>query len=124
MGETQESLARKLDVSLQTVALWETRRPPQGLALLQLATIAKDHRHDDLAEWFVKAAHLSLDAQARLRIEIQVKAWKDLFRALEEIRREARSIGPLDTGRRILRAAEKLDQSAKEAQKWAMRNRR
>jgi transcriptional regulator with XRE-family HTH domain len=41
IGYSQTELAGRLDVSLGTVARWETSNPPQGEVLLKLADIAK-----------------------------------------------------------------------------------
>src|SRR4051794_39269066 len=43
LGESQQAFSNRLGVAIQTVARWETHRPPSGEILLVLAQLASQH---------------------------------------------------------------------------------
>jgi transcriptional regulator with XRE-family HTH domain len=52
-GMTQQQLAVEMGLSIVTVTRWETSRPPQGIYLLHLASIAKKLKRPDLQRIFM-----------------------------------------------------------------------
>lgn len=51
-GETQEAFGAQFGVTVRTVARWETVRPPRGIVLMQLASIADAAKESKLASAF------------------------------------------------------------------------
>jgi transcriptional regulator with XRE-family HTH domain len=124
LGETQESLARRLNVSLQTVALWETRRPPQGIVLLRLSSLAEEYQHTDLAQIF-EAAVDNETRQVRDDLRLERQRWERILRGLAEIREEAERLRDDPRVRdRIQEIAESLVGIALAAREWSWRNQR
>lgn len=123
--ETQESLARRLNVSLQTVALWETRRPPQGIVLLRLSSLAEEYQHTDLAQIF-EAAVDNETRQVRDDLRLERQRWERILRGLAEIRDEAERLRDVDPRLRdrIQEIAESLLGIALAAREWSWRNQR
>ena len=125
LGETQESLARRLNVSLQTVALWETRRPPQGIVLLRLSSLAEEYQHRDLAQIFEEAVD-NETRQVRDDLRLEQKRWERILSGLVEIQDAALELenGAPAVGERILIIAQNLLRVAREAREWSWRNQR
>ena len=125
LGETQESLARRLNVSLQTVALWETRRPPQGIVLLRLSSLAEEYQHADLAQIF-EAAVDNETRQVRDDLRLERQRWERILRGLVEIQEEAERLRSVDPRLRdrIQEIAESLVGVALAAREWSWRNQR
>jgi transcriptional regulator with XRE-family HTH domain len=125
LGETQESLARRLNVSLQTVALWETKRPPMGIVLLRLSSLAEKYLYMDLAQIFEEAVE-DEPRQVRDDLRLEQKRWDRILFGLIDIQNEAErlsSIAPA-AATRIRLIAEDLAGLALEAQEWSWRNQR
>jgi transcriptional regulator with XRE-family HTH domain len=86
LGRSQESLARGLHVSLQTVALWETKREPPSKALLQLSYLARRNHHLDLAQIFEETGVRAMHEEERERHQEEVQRWSDIEAALIELK--------------------------------------
>jgi transcriptional regulator with XRE-family HTH domain len=125
LGETQESLARRLNVSLQTVALWETKRPPQGIVLLRLSSLAAEHQHADLAQIFEGAVD-NETRQVRDDLRLEQSRWERILRGLAEIKYESELLRSVDPRLRdrIQDIADNLIRVALEAREWSWRNQR
>jgi transcriptional regulator with XRE-family HTH domain len=117
-GFTQEGLARKLSVSLQTVALWETKRPPSGIMLARLATLAAEHRYKDLKQIFENAL-AELPPAVVAEVNRERERWKRIFRWVDDIE-EAAEEDP-DSIRSL---CDMLRDDLEEAQASAWRNQR
>jgi transcriptional regulator with XRE-family HTH domain len=123
LGETQESLARRLNVSLQTVALWETKRPPQGIVLLLLFGLAEKHQHADLAKIFNEAVE-NEPPVVRDGLHVEQRRWETILLGLNEIQSEVAqldSVAPL-SAMRIRQIASHIGTLALEARSWSWRN--
>src|SRR5262245_4068820 len=60
LGETQQQFAVRLGVALTSVARWETTYPPRAERIEQLAVLAEENGHPDIAKRFRKAfRHIS-----------------------------------------------------------------
>ena len=125
LGETQESLARRLNVSLQTVALWETKRPPQGIVLALLSRLAEQHQHADLAQIFLGAVE-NEPRLVRDDLRVEQRRWEMILNGLKEIQDEAtqlNSVAPA-AAMRLRQIAEGVESLALEARAWSWRNQR
>jgi transcriptional regulator with XRE-family HTH domain len=131
MGESQESMARLLGVSLRTVATWETSSKPRGIMLVRLARLAGFHGSAELHGIFLDG--LSSE-QRRLRESV----FKEMERA-DEISKAVRELHvfishchadeDVPARRRkeaetVLKSIEILKQKIAESQEWAWRNSR
>ena len=115
LGQTQESLARCLGVSLQTVALWETKRPPGGFALLRLCKLAKED--PDLLKIFADAVERG-NRRTVQRMREDEACWNGLYTLLESIRQDPAA------GERIQQLARAAQESVNEVQDRSWRNQR
>src|SRR5215831_8894120 len=84
LDHTQESLARSLNVSLQTVALWETKRPPTGIVLTRLEQLALRYDYADLAEVFDHALQAG-PRRSREDIAVERARWEEIDLSLGEL---------------------------------------
>jgi transcriptional regulator with XRE-family HTH domain len=129
LEDTQESMSRRLDVSMHSIAIWETKRAPAGVMLLRLSKLAEEHRHADLAKIFADAVENEkrLDYEDLLR---EARRWTDLFNKLAEIQKEANKLyrddrpDPFTTAHRILNLTNEMETLAHDAQAWSWRNQR
>lgn len=150
LGETQESLARRLHVSLQTVALWETKRAPKGIILFRLSKLAEGHQYADLAKIFADAVEQE-NRLTREDLRREDERWFKLWVGLNKIgwiaveliqgKGPAKLIPPpgqplprtteedrkqyeIAIGKDIQRLVVEVRQLAEEAQAWSWRNQR
>ena len=125
LGETQESLARRLTVSLQTVALWETKRPPRGIVLLLLSGLAEHHQHADLAKIFAEAV-ANEPRLVRDELRVEQRRWETILSGLMEIQDEATQLNSVAPAAavRIRQIAEGIHMLAMEARSWSWRHQR
>jgi transcriptional regulator with XRE-family HTH domain len=106
-GISQEALARVLRVALQTVTLWETKRPPSGLILLRLSEMAGDYGFADLKEVFEEAiASLPPAVVAEIRKEREL--WEDVESLVDGL--EHYKPGSSDYQKRIAEIGELLSE--------------
>ncbi len=63
LGETQQVFSGTMDVSLNTIARWETNRRPGGKWLMKLAAVARQAKRKDLARHFEAALSEALAEQ-------------------------------------------------------------
>ena len=55
LGDTQQSFAQRLGLSISTVVRYELTRPPKGTALAQLMQVASENNQPDIAMVFAGA---------------------------------------------------------------------
>jgi transcriptional regulator with XRE-family HTH domain len=71
LGKTQQEFAHALKCAISTVARWETKDPPKGDALFQLAEFAKKQGHTYLGQHFelmyLDEVRANLGPNAKLR---------------------------------------------------------
>src|SRR5690349_5974880 len=53
LGESQQSFSNRLEVSIRSIARWETETAPPNTTLMELAVIARAAGRNDLAGTFV-----------------------------------------------------------------------
>ena len=54
LGATQESLARRMNLTVRTIARYEADQPPKGKALRRLIDLADQTGHDEFVRIFVR----------------------------------------------------------------------
>jgi transcriptional regulator with XRE-family HTH domain len=132
LEDTQESMSRRLDVSMHSIAIWETKRAPAGVMLLRLSKLAEEHQHADLAKIFADAVENEkrLDHEDLLR---EARRWADLFNKLALIQKEANRLHRdeadsravrLGVAHRIMSLTNEMETLAHQAQAWSWRNQR
>ena len=60
LGETQQSLAYRLNTAIRTIARWETTQPPSGKTLVQLEALARKAGKAEIADVFREALRKEL----------------------------------------------------------------
>lgn len=60
IGDTQQSFAHRLGLSISTVVRWELTRPPRNHSLVLLRKVAAEHGLDDLVSRFDQAMRVEL----------------------------------------------------------------
>jgi DNA-binding transcriptional regulator YiaG len=147
LEHTQESLARHLNVSLHSVALWETKRPPGGLILLRLSRLAEEHQHADLAKTFADAVE-GEKRMDREDLRREGERWGNIWIGLNRIASEALDLAAGEVvveagrtysqeeiqalreqqnkqaGKRIFDLVHEVRELAEQAQAWSWRNQR
>jgi hypothetical protein len=117
-------MAARLNVSLRTIATWETTGRPSGLTLLRLSDLAHEHGRSDLVRIFWEARESVKDRRKREMLEHEQDLWDKLFTRLYRMRLEAGKLADTDAVKRITVLVEEAEQFAKEAQEGAWRNQR
>jgi transcriptional regulator with XRE-family HTH domain len=84
LGWTQRQLSEALGVTSVTVCRWESRRPPTGLSLVQLANFARDSGELATAQAFQQA--LFEHAGTRMIRRLPESAIESALRELQENR--------------------------------------
>ena len=122
---SRRSLAQRLNVSLQTVALWETKRPPGGIVLLRLSKLAEGHQYADLAKIFANAVEKE-DRRVREQMNVELNLWDKLFTRLYHIQLQAHELTKVApaVSDRILSLAKEAEELAEEARSRSWRNQR
>jgi DNA-binding transcriptional regulator YiaG len=123
LEETQQSLAHRLNVSLHSVALWETKNTPRGLMLLRLSKLAQDYGHADLAEIFADAVGKA-NRRVRELLNSEEELWDKIFTRLYRIQLEADKLADAAARDRIISLAKEAEQLAETAQEGSWRNQR
>ena len=77
VGFSQGTLAQELRVALQTIVLWETKRPPSGIMLVRLSQLAEEYHHADLQEVFEEALK-ALPPAVLADIERERQRWQEI----------------------------------------------
>jgi transcriptional regulator with XRE-family HTH domain len=129
LQETQASLAQRLNVAIQTVALWETKRNPRGVALLGLTKLAEDNGHADLAQIF-RAAIAKENRRVREDLEQEAFRWGAILTGMAVIRglaaelQDDPAIGDMHRLRAqtILATVDSMKDFALNSQAWSWRN--
>jgi DNA-binding XRE family transcriptional regulator len=121
-GRSQEGMARELYVSLQTMTLWETKRPPGGIILARLADFAEENGYADLQQVFESELE-KLSPAVGTEIKRERERWAGIYDSLDSIRHlVARSES--EWASMIDRECDRLFQKLQEAQARAWRNQR
>jgi DNA-binding transcriptional regulator YiaG len=123
LEDTQQSLAQRLNVSLHSVALWETKSYPTGLMLLRLSKLAQDNRHTDLAKIFADAVGQE-NRRVREMLNFEQDIWDKLFTALYRLQLEGDKLDDVAARDRIVNLAKEAEQFAEKAQEGSWRNQR
>jgi transcriptional regulator with XRE-family HTH domain len=127
MGHTQESFSRLMGVSLQTITLWELRRPPAGIVLYRLANMAEEQGLDELMGAFLEAAHADpMSTAERYDIDEETARWHDIKETVIQVGTKGKILQaqghPL--GKEIEDLVMKLLDLCKAANDWSWRNQR
>jgi transcriptional regulator with XRE-family HTH domain len=123
LGETQQSMAIRLGVSLQSVARWETESVPHYLTMQRLWMLAREHGHKDLMKVFqARLDNLTgPDLRKLQENSAQLSRWSQIRQAVTDVMQVAEHLNmeghPM--GQRLKGLAENLSSLTRAAQEWS-----
>lgn len=103
LGISQEELARKLGITVRTIARYENELPPKGEALGQLFLLAEEANQTELADVFIeKFAKENRREQEKIRRVLETShRWQEIGLSLQKLLAECEKIRPADLRERI-----------------------
>jgi hypothetical protein len=125
LGETQQSMAVRLNVALQSISRWETVTEPQGVTLWRLWELAREHGYDDLRAVFQAALDKFKQTDRHKAEDVlnDVERWRKIQAGLIELMEIGMSLGDTPPGPRIAELAGRVGALTDQARMWSWKNR-
>ncbi len=127
LGETQQSMAVRFGVAVQTIARWETTGEPQSIMLWRLWELAREHQYDDLRDIFVAALDKFKLAERRKAENMMndIERWREIQAGWIQVMEEGMKLSAENhpAGARITQLAARLGELTTKAREWAWGNR-